>query len=378
MKKAWITVVVLLALGGGVAAYFYWWLPKQNAPAPVVLEPQPTSTVAGATDIADWKTYTDEKYGFEFKYPEEWSLNFTNEQQGSSTNSFGIQCSSDKFSFGGGSGYKCGGQVWVEEGVSDLLGWFLSERRLNLDEEKKQLLLNSVSVMSELRGTGSVNIKTSDIIESYREDKINGSPAVIETIECKNDAWQACVFMGIQPNTTFYAIQHGNTVVSIKIGTFSQNTDSPVFERVLSTFKFISPTSSVDTSTWKTYKNEKYGFEVKYPADLQIKLNDEKTAIFPDTPNVRLSFREGGMDIFINPRPIGLESESRKVIEENTFDLGKTTLDRLTLYDEGEDVYWIEATAGDNGEIFIASGPAPNLEQLTLYKQILSTFKFTK
>lgn len=35
----------------------------------------------------------------------------------------------------------------------------------------------------------------------------------------------------------------------------------------------------VDTSNWKTHKNEKYGFEVKYPADWNAELSDEKTEI---------------------------------------------------------------------------------------------------
>ncbi len=76
----WIIVgVVVLAITGGVLIYTNYYNNRTTSTAnPVVSQtPQPTSTPSPVDETLTWKIYKNTKYGFSFKYPEDWLQNKT-------------------------------------------------------------------------------------------------------------------------------------------------------------------------------------------------------------------------------------------------------------------------------------------------------------
>ena len=73
-----IIVVLVVLVGGGVLGYQYYWLPKQEVEAPKTEIPktETSSQISIETpkdETADRKTYRNEEYGFEIKYPDKYN-----------------------------------------------------------------------------------------------------------------------------------------------------------------------------------------------------------------------------------------------------------------------------------------------------------------
>jgi len=170
-------------------------------------KPVSKSSVVDAT--ANWKTYTNNEGEFSIQYPPEWKV--TERRGNGNSNSKGITLEGKEGSvyldWGSGFGGMC-------------------------DPNKKTLKLynNSVLTCSDtLNKDGTENWSFSSIGELPYQ-KVNSIGHIVSAIANKPSSLNRAVIL-----------------------------------KIFSTIKYTGPNQTVDTSTWKTYTNKQYGFEVKYP-----------------------------------------------------------------------------------------------------------------
>lgn len=203
----WLTITIVAIVVVAVAGAGWWYWNKNYA-----IGPTPTPT-AIPDETANWKTYTNTQYGFEFKYPNDWIL-----------------------------------KDGKELGISPMFNYIQITKNLDDNDYERIEFTSSQQDLQTGSNTAGPQIDLGGMKWSSGNFN-NGVPG--------QNAPHDSLALFTKSGSTFYEITLYPNDTAIVSSDFSQ---------ILSTFKFIG-----ETANWKTYTNTQYGFEVKYPNSYQLR-----------------------------------------------------------------------------------------------------------
>lgn len=182
------------------------------------------------------------------------------------------------------------------------------------------------------------------------------------------------------------AVRFYNDLVAGKTDSISQKWFND-FDQILSTFKFMEKD---ETAHWKTYRNEEYGFEIKYPNVYAQSSECSKSLTEICLVNIKHLNADASISIQFMDKNFNL-----KDIKQRFAPTGNENLPEQII--AGQNIFYFYGAGGGgvsypdnyfynlNGKILIISfnGPyvsdkTPSDETKKLEPQILSTFKFIK
>jgi len=333
MKTKNIVLILTILLVVVILGVFFG-LEKREVRAPTVKNNEKTkeSTKTASTtkittstketlseiDTSNWKTYRNEEFGFEIKYPEGWSASETNDYY-----SFVVKDKSESFLYIG-----------------------IPPLGFSYDENEAKV---SFAIIDS-------NTKV-EILEFDH----------YFVVSFKKDGTEMLLRFKYNGNRQYY---------------------TNLFNNILSNLKLYS--SSVDTSNWKTYRNEEFGFEIKYPngwgiIDESVDSNSLSVYIGDKSKYGKGYGYDGDIFLFARYEAIssieelvnkkGSQFSDKKVNIEDIYIDGVEAFKTVVSTDEFPNWYSQSVIIEDEGKIYSVN---TGRKEKILFDAIYKTFNFLK
>ena len=217
---ALIAMSILVGVTALIGTWF--WYNANN-----VEEYLPAYTPRLETETSDWKTYRNEEYGFEFKYPADWKYQSIEKRS---------------------SGY------YIAKVFND------------------EFVLNILSKSYE-------GIKPERLFGANLADgaPVNGNVYYwCKNLGCESEDVSKPKIILVSLSGTELAEELD---LELSFNRAREDTAIEIFQQIFSTFKFIEPavSASPTPTVWKTHNSERYAFELQYPSDWNYELIEKRT-----------------------------------------------------------------------------------------------------
>lgn len=201
-----LSLFTLLLGGGLVFAYFVFIKPEKIVPQPIVSStPVPVtspSSLPTPDPTVDWEIYKNEEYGFEIKYPGDWSVNQDSQVFKEGKDIFAI---------------------WI---------WGATQKK---DTE----LYDGASFTIGIPIKTEKNVKTW-VKEYYPEKNINGEPNIFSQEVINGQMFQKVFTCGLGC-FTYYNIKKGDYIyrLMVSVGGPDEEQYKQIINQILSAFRFL-------------------------------------------------------------------------------------------------------------------------------------------